>query len=162
MLWGEGYNETKSDDSNHLGFDILLKQVGGSMAALEIFKILKTVRLHHGEISSRPGAIGHRRAVIRRVLHLVHRSRRHALEVRAVVLLLQRPLQIRVGATGSGSTLRRSSSTSRSRSWYVPRALCIQVGESDELFDVKSPSGSRVMCVNATSDSVSASGSDSR
>ncbi len=43
LLWGENYDEEKSDSSDHIGYDNKLKQVGGSVAALEIFKIMRTV-----------------------------------------------------------------------------------------------------------------------
>ncbi len=62
MLWGEQYNEDKQkDDSDHIGYETKLRQVGGSMAALEIFRIMRGVDwlIEHKNVDrSRMGILG--------------------------------------------------------------------------------------------------------
>ena len=43
ILWGEGLNVSGEEKQDHAALDCSLKQVGGSMAAYEIFKIIRTV-----------------------------------------------------------------------------------------------------------------------
>lgn len=43
MLWSDEYNRNESEKSDNIGRDLKLKQIGSSMAAIEIFKIIRTV-----------------------------------------------------------------------------------------------------------------------
>ena len=43
QLWNDSYNTCDEEKSDNMGNDIRLKQVGASLAALEVFKIMRTV-----------------------------------------------------------------------------------------------------------------------
>lgn len=43
MLWNDSFNTSDAEKSDNIGHDNRLKQVGGSMAALEVYKIMRTV-----------------------------------------------------------------------------------------------------------------------
>lgn len=43
MLWNDNYNTCDAEKSDNIGHDNKLRQVGGSMAALEVYKIMRTV-----------------------------------------------------------------------------------------------------------------------
>ena len=137
MLWGENYNETKSDDSNHLGFDILLKQVGGSIAALEIFKILKTVDF----IAAKYPADAERMGIVGLSYGGFYTLFTAAADTRWRCALSSCFFNDRYKYAWGDWVWFDSASKFLDvevAELVCPRALCIQVGESDELFDVKS------------------------
>jgi dienelactone hydrolase len=133
----EQYNENNTDISDHLGFDYKLKQVGGSVAALEIFKIMRTIDwliVNRAVDSDRIGIAGLSYGGFYTLFSA-------AIDTRYKVALSAGFFNNRYDYSWGDWVWFDSAShflDANIAALVCPRALCIQVGESDPLFKADS------------------------
>ncbi len=138
MLWSEKYNRTEDDRPENLSFDASFKYLGGSMPAFELFKLFRTLDWITANRDVDPAHIG----IVGLSYGGFYTLLAAACDERFRVALSSCSFNDRFAKKppSLGDWLLPAAgprfTDAEIASLVCPRALCIQVGIKDELFDI--------------------------